>query len=69
LKTAATLKEKASDIFKTGDYKAAVAAFDECLNLDALNLSYNAIINLNKSIALHKLKENELSLKCLDRSI
>ena len=43
--------------------------FDQCLEIDPLNLSYNAVIYLNKSIALSKLKQNEDSMKCLNESL
>jgi len=34
-----------------------------------LNLGFNSIINLNKSIALGKMGKNEESLKCLNTSL
>ena len=69
MKVAAQLKEKASEIFKKENYKEAVNLFNECLTVDPLNLTYNATINLNKSIALGKIKENNDALKALNLSI
>jgi hypothetical protein len=56
MKQSAAMKEKASETFKKEDYKQAVELFDQCLKVDVLNLNYNSVINLNKSIALGKLK-------------
>ena len=70
LKASAALKETASEIFKKGDYKGAVEAFDNCLTLDPLNLAYNSIICFNKGLAYSKLDENENSLRastCLSK--
>lgn len=65
-KNATIMKEKAGLIFKEGKYAEAVEMFDQCLAFDNLNLGFNSIINLNKSIALGKLNKNEESLKCLN---
>jgi len=62
-------KQKASDAFKKEEYKESIQLFDECLNIDPLNLHFNSIINLNKSIALHKLKENNDAMRALNLSI
>lgn len=37
--------------------------------VDGLNLNYNSIIYLNKSITLDKLKQHEDALSCLNKSI
>ena len=55
-KQAISMKEKASEIFKKEEYKEVVEMFNDCLKVDPLNLSYNSVINLNKSIALGKIK-------------
>jgi len=69
IKASQNLKETASAVFKAGDYKGAVEAFDECLAIDQLNLAYNSIINFNKGLAYSKLNQNENSLKCINLSI
>lgn len=69
IKTSAQLKERAGEVFKKEEYKEAVSLFEDCLNLDPLNLHYNSVINLNKSIALGKLKENNDALRALNLSI
>jgi len=47
----------------------AIAKFDECLQLDPLNLNYNATILLNKSIALGKQGKKEESLAALNKCL
>jgi tetratricopeptide (TPR) repeat protein len=69
IKASQNLKEQASEIFKKGDYKGAVEAFDNCLTLDPLNLAYNSIISFNKGLAYSKLNQNENSLKSINISI
>ena len=54
MKFAATMKEQAGELFKANDLDAAIKKFDECLEIDPLNLQYNATISLNKAIALTK---------------
>ena len=44
IKTATTAKEEAGALFKDGKLEEAIAAFDHCLTLDPLNLTYNATI-------------------------
>lgn len=53
-KTASAAKDEAGTLFKEEKYDGAITKFDECLALDPLNLTYNATILLNKSIALTK---------------
>lgn len=68
-KNATAMKEQAGTVFKAGDYAVAIEMFDRCLAFDPLNLGFNSIINLNKSIALGKLNKNDDSLKCLNISL
>jgi len=68
-KNAGLMKEKAGEVFKAGKYAEAIEMFDQCLAFDTLNLGFNSIINLNKSIALGKLNKNDESLKCLNLSL
>jgi len=50
------MKEIAGNHFKKEELKEAIEAFDKCLEIDQLNLCYNSVIFLNKSITLNKLK-------------
>lgn len=54
IKASTDHKEKASESFKKGDIQAAIAQFQDCLELDELNISYNATIYLNIAIGLSK---------------
>lgn len=40
--------------------------FDECVQLDPLNLTYNSTLNHNKAIALTKLKKDSEAMKALN---
>lgn len=51
LKAAAARKEEAGEIFKANEFEHAIIAFDGCLEIDPLNLTYNSTICLNKAIA------------------
>ena len=55
IKTVGPLKDEANALVKEEKYEEAIAKFDECLLLDPLNITYNASILLNKSIAQTKL--------------
>lgn len=44
IKTVTNAKEEAGALFKDGKLEEAIAAFDHCLTLDPLNLTYNATI-------------------------
>lgn len=66
LRTAAVKKEEASQIFKANNFEQAIAAFDVCLSLDPLNLTYNSTICLNKAICQVKLGNNEEALATLN---
>lgn len=68
-KQALLMKEKAGEIFKAADYEKAIEMFNQCLEIDPLNLSYNSIIYLNKSIALSKISKHEESKACLNKAI
>ena len=69
LKKAAEAKEKAGALFKKEEFKEANEAFDECLEIDDLNLSFNSIIYFNKSILQDRLKQKEESMRCLNMSL
>ena len=66
LKVQATKKEEASQIFKSNDFAQAIEAFDACLQIDPLHLTYNSTICLNKAICQVKLSKNEEALKTLN---
>jgi len=68
-KNATAMKEQAGVVFKEQKFQEAIDMFDKCLAFDHLNLAFNSIINLNKSIALGKLGKNDESLKCLNISL
>lgn len=63
------MKEQASDLFKANKLEEAIKKFDECLNLDPLNLTFNSTILLNKAIALNKLKKNDEALTALNKCL
>jgi hypothetical protein len=48
------LKEKASETFKKGDIQAAIDQFQDCLDLDELNINYNSTIYLNIALGFSK---------------
>lgn len=53
-------------MFKQNNYEQAIKLFDECVQLDPLNLTYNSTLNHNKAIAYTKLKKNNEALKALN---
>lgn len=63
------LKEKASESFKKGDIQAAIAQFQDCLELDELNITYNSTIYMNIALGLSKQAKNEDALKMLNKAI
>ena len=54
IKISTQKKDEASEAFKQGKLDQAIVLFDECVNLDPINLVFNATILLNKAIALGK---------------
>jgi len=66
IKSSASIKIDAGNLFKENKLAEAIAKFDEALALDPLNLTYNATILLNKAIALVKQKKNDDALKALN---
>jgi len=66
IKTANQCKEEAGALFKEQKLDEAIQKFDECLQLDSLNLNYNAIILLNKSIALTKKGKKDEAVSALN---
>ena len=69
IKASTVLKEKATELFKKGDIQAAIDKFGECIELDELNVHYNAVIYFNMALGLAKQKKNEESLKCLNKAV
>ena len=63
------LKEKASETFKKGDIQAAIDQFQDCLDLDELNINYNSTIYLNIALGFSKQNKNEDALKMLNKAI
>jgi DnaJ family protein C protein 7 len=64
-----SLKEKASESFKKGDIQAAIDQFQDCLDLDELNISYNSTIYLNIALGFSKQNKNEEALKMLNKAV
>ena len=69
IKVAATKKEEAGQLFKESKLDEAIEKFDECVQIDPLNLTYNATILLNKSIALSRQNKNEEALSALNKCL
>jgi len=63
------MKDEASDLFKKSKLDEAIAKFKECLEIDPLNIHYNATIYLNIGIALNKQKKNEEALAHLNKAV
>lgn len=63
------MKDQATELFKKGKYQEAVEKFKECLNIDPLNIHYNAVINFNLGMALNKLKKDEDALSALNKAV
>ncbi len=63
------MKEEAGKLFKANDIEGAVKKFQDCLNIDPLNVTYNATIYLNLAIALSKQKKNEEALAALNKCL
>ena len=62
------LKERASELFKKNEIQAAIDKFGECLEIDEVNVVYNATIYFNMALGFGKLKKNEEALKCLNKA-
>lgn len=52
MKKSNDLKEEASALFKKGEVQAAIDKFNDCLEIDELNIHYNATIYLNIAIGM-----------------
>lgn len=63
------LKEKAAASFKKGDIQAAIDQFQDCLEVDDLNINYNATIYLNIALCFSKQSKNEEALKSLNKAV
>lgn len=50
VKKTESMKNEATECFKSGDYENAIKAFTECLELFPNNKSYNSSIYLNRAI-------------------
>jgi tetratricopeptide (TPR) repeat protein len=69
MKKSTDLKEKASSLFKQGNLPEAIDKFNDCLDIDEDNQTFNATILLNISIAQYKLDQKKEALKSLDRCL
>jgi tetratricopeptide (TPR) repeat protein len=54
IKKSSDLKDEATNLFKENKLEQAIQKFKECLEIDDLNIHYNATICLNIGIALNK---------------
>ena len=63
------MKDEANKLFKEGKIKEAVEKFKQCVEIEPLNVTYNATVYLNLAIGLHKNKKTEESLTALNKSI
>ena len=50
IKAAQARKAEAGQLFSSNSFDQAIAAFDEVLQIDPLNLTFNSSICLNKAI-------------------
>lgn len=66
IKRAHDLKEEGTKFFKENNLDKAVEKFKECLDVDPMNIHYNATICFNIAMALSKEKKNEEALKYLN---
>jgi DnaJ family protein C protein 7 len=69
IKKSQQMKEDAAAIFKDGDFKKALVAHQECLDVDPLNANFNATILLNISICHDKLGNKQEALYTLNKAI
>lgn len=69
IKLSNDLKERATESFKKGDIQAAIDQFQDCLELDELNISFNSTIYLNIALGFSKQNKNEEALKSLNKAI
>jgi len=66
IKVAAAKKEEANGAFADKEFEKAIELFDKCVELDQLNLTYNATLLHNKAIAWIKLRNNDKALTALN---
>ena len=66
LKAAAAAKEEAGEVFKSGNFEAAIETYNEVLKLDPLNLTFNSTLCLNKAICQVKLGLQDDALATLN---
>lgn len=59
------LKAEGTYAFSNANYPEAIEKFTECLELDALNNSYNSTILFNRASAYQKLSQREAAIKDL----
>lgn len=69
IKKSHEMKEEATLLFKENNIDQAINKFKECLDIDDLNINYNAQVCLNIAIGLNKQKKNEEALKFLNRAV
>lgn len=69
MKAGQELKEKAGQLFKSGQYQEAIGLFADCLELDELNTGYNATIYFNMALCVLKQDKPEDALKYLNKAV
>ena len=69
LKKSLRLKEEATEVFKAGDYAAAIEKFEAVVAIDPLNAQFNATLLLNVSIAHEKLGDRSKKLEALNHAL
>ena len=68
-KTANTLKEEGTELFKAGNLEEALAKYREAAEVDPYNRNFNSIVLMNIGTCLMKQKKYKEAIKELNRSI
>lgn len=63
------VKKEATDLFSANQFKEAIEKFNECLELDPLNKTFNSTILFNRAIAFSKLSMNDEAISDLNLAI
>lgn len=63
------VKKEATDLFTAGQYQESIEKFQECLELDPLNKTFNSTILFNRSVAYSKLNMNDEAISDLNLAI
>jgi DnaJ family protein C protein 7 len=69
LKEIETLKEKANEVFKSGNYQEAIEKYTNLLELDPKNKCFNSTIYANRALCQQKLGNTMEALQDINRSI